>query len=81
MQLLPVITTPASASVVEAEIALCEAMERLSGLRLAALTGGRYDPDEYDSAVIAYRHARATAEDARSFVQTAVQQVAAYFVA
>jgi hypothetical protein len=80
MQLLPVITTPTSASVVEAETALVEALEHLSSLRVAALTGGRYDPDEYDAAVIAYRHARAAAEDAR-LAWTRFQEAAAYFVA
>jgi len=66
MQMVPVTITPASARIVEAETALIQALERLGSLQVAALTGGRYDPDEYDDAVIAYRHARAAAEDART---------------
>jgi hypothetical protein len=82
MQLLPAIIMPVSASVVEAENALIEALERLSDLRLAALTGGRYDADEYDAAVIAFRHARATAEDARlAWSQVRAQQAASYYMA
>jgi hypothetical protein len=59
-------TMPTVASAVEAEAALVEALARLDKLQLAALTGGRYDPDEYDAAIISYRHARAAAEDARA---------------
>jgi hypothetical protein len=65
MQLLPVTITLASSRVVDAETAMIEALDRLGRLRFAALLGTGYDPDEYDAAVIAYRHARAAAEDAR----------------
>jgi len=67
MQLIPITTiTPAGERAVEAETTLVEALERRGHLKLAALPGGVYDTDEYDAAVIAYRHARALAEDERN---------------
>ncbi len=66
MQILTVPTIPASESVVDAEAALVETLVRLERLQMEALTGGAYDADDYDAAIIAYRHARAAAEDARA---------------
>ena len=50
----------------EAETALVGALAHLDHLRLVALTGGKYDPDEYDAAVMSYRRARAAAEEAQA---------------
>jgi hypothetical protein len=50
--------------VLNAQARLAEALHRLDAMQRAALLGGPYDPDEYDDAVIAYRHARADFDDA-----------------
>jgi hypothetical protein len=47
------------APVVGAELTLALAARRLEAMRWAALFGGDYDPDSYDSAVVEYRRARA----------------------
>jgi hypothetical protein len=49
------------APVVGAELTLALAARRLDAMRWAALFGGDYDPDSYDSAVVEYRRARAGA--------------------
>jgi hypothetical protein len=56
----PSATQPASipAPVVGAEFTLALAARRLSAMRWAALLGGEYDPEAYDSAVVEYRRAR-----------------------
>ena len=66
MQILSVPTIPAAERVVDTEAALVETLVRLERLQVAALTGGAYDPDDYDAAIMAYRHARAAADDART---------------
>ncbi|MGH2354153.1 MAG: hypothetical protein ACRDJN_21315 [Chloroflexota bacterium] len=47
---------------IDAERRLAATARRLGSLRGAALFSGRYDPDEYDQAVLAYRQARMSAE-------------------
>jgi hypothetical protein len=66
MQILSAPILPVSESVMDAEAALVETLVRLERLQLQALTGGFYDADDYDTAIIAYRHARMVAEDARA---------------
>jgi hypothetical protein len=39
------------------EADLTQSLNRLHELRLAALVGGHYDPDEFDDAVLAFRRA------------------------
>lgn len=58
---------------------LAEAEVRLYQAKFEAVTGMRYDPDEYDQIVLRYRmakqradHARATRQQASSIGQTAV---------
>ena len=53
------------APVVGAELTLALAARRLSALRWAALLGGEYDAEAYDSAVVEYRRARHGAAVAR----------------
>ena len=36
---------------------LAERLQKLHALRMAALTGGHYDPDEFDEAVLSFRRA------------------------
>jgi hypothetical protein len=57
--------TPVSAPLVGAEFTLALAARRLSAMRWAALLGGEYDPEAYDSAVVEYRRARDGAAVAR----------------
>ena len=49
--------SPVPAPVVGAEFTLALAARRLSAMRWAALLGGAYDPEAYDSAVVEYRRA------------------------
>lgn len=48
-----------------AEVRLADAHHRLHMLRVAALSGGEYDPDEFDQAVVAFRRAW---QEAQQFV-------------
>jgi hypothetical protein len=53
-------------AVVQAEIALIAARDRLGALQEAALLHGGYDPDAYDGAVLDYREAREWAVTVRA---------------
>src|SRR5437773_2531401 len=75
MQLAPPTIPSEAAAVVDAETVLMETLERLGRLQLAALFGSGYDPDEYDAAVVDYRHARTVAEDARTVWEQAQRTV------
>ena len=57
----------------DAEITLAESLYRLHSLRVAALTGGAYDPDEFDHAVLSFRRAW---EEARHEGSMALRQAA-----
>ena len=50
-----------SPRLMDPEANLAYAQQRLSKLKVAALFGTTYDPDEYDDAVLAYRRALAEA--------------------
>lgn len=52
---------------------LSETLKRLHALRMAALTGGHYDPDEFDDAVLTFRRAW---EESRQEPQVDHRQVA-----
>jgi hypothetical protein len=56
---------PVPGPVIGAEFTLVLAARRLSAMRWAALLGGEYDPEAYDSAVMEYRRARDGAVVAR----------------
>ena len=60
-------TLPASFTqhIVDAEVSLAMACRRLENLRRGALLGGEYDPDDYDTAVVDLRSARAIVAAAR----------------
>jgi hypothetical protein len=62
---------PDSSSITEELLA--EAEVRLYQAKLDAILGRRYDPDEFDQRVMAYREAKRTADAARIAV---LQQVA-----
>jgi hypothetical protein len=66
MHVLPVRSEPVVGPVPDPEVSYVKALVRLYDLQIAALTGGPYDPDAYDAAIIAYRRARAAAEAARA---------------
>ena len=51
-----------------ASVRLVHACQRLDDLRLTALAGGPYDPDEYDAAIWAYRAAQAAAARATALL-------------
>ena len=50
----------------DAELTLAHTLDRLHALRVAALTGGAYDPDEFDHAVLSFRRAWAEARQTSS---------------
>ncbi len=52
--------------VVQAEVALISARDRLATLQEAALLHGAYDAEAYDGAVLAYREAREWAVTVRA---------------
>ncbi len=55
------------------DVDLAETLKRLHELRMAALTGGHYDPDEFDEAVLSFRRAW---EESRQQPQSDHRQVA-----
>jgi hypothetical protein len=54
-------------------VELAETLKRLHALRMAALSGGHYDPDEFDEAVLSFRRAW---EESRQQSQVDHRQVA-----
>jgi hypothetical protein len=55
----------ATQSAIERELHLAQATHCLRIMRRNALTGGRYDPEEFDAAVLRYRDARRRARAIR----------------